>query len=390
MNTPARRRVRGLTIVELLVALVVALVLTLAMAAVLINSGTLRRTTTSIDELSLSTSVLAYQLDRQLRGAGSGFSQRWPESYGCELHAQRDGNQLLPVAATAFPAPFDGMPVRLRLAPVLVGRGLAGAGGDVLVTMAGTGGFGETGARVLAGGLAPASVRLPTALGIRPDDLLLLVDPATQRCMVQGVAAGFLPTSGQTVALGGPYAATTIAGLRIDDLNASGRALAMQLGTDGPNAPQFSMIAVDASRNLMRLDLLRTAPANANAPVAFYENVVRLRALYGVTDPGNAAGTVDRWVDPVATDPQWSIDALNAGTPNAAALLRRIVAVRLAFVVRATALERDAVSPAQLVLFPDLPPSLHDTVALSDEERRQRHRVVDITVPLRTVQLQPL
>lgn len=390
--TPPRRRAaaRGLTLVELLVALAIGLVLTLAVAAVLVNSGALRRTTTSVDELSLSSSVLAYQLDRQLRGAGSGFSQRWTETYGCELHAARDGDQLLPAAGAAFPAPFAGMPVRLRLAPVLIGRGLAGAGGDVLVSMAGTSGFSETGTRVVAGGLAAGSVLLPTALGVRPNDVLLLVDPASQRCLVQSVAPAFVPTAGQQVTLGGPYAAPVIAGARLDELNLTGRALALQLGTDGPNPPLFSMLAVDPSRTLVRLDLLRTGPAAPAGPVAYYENVVRLRALYGVTDPGNVAGTVDRWVDPVAADPEWSIDALNAGTPAANARLRRIVAVRVAFVVRATALERTEVSPAQLVLFPDLDPALRDTVTLAPDDRRLRHRVVDVTVPLRTVQLQTL
>lgn len=395
--TPPRARrqaAAGLTVIELLVALVIGLVLSLAVAGALIASEGLRRTSSSVNELNLSGNVVAFQLDRTLRTAGSGFSQRWPETYGCRVLASRTvagvTTQLLPRPATAFPAPFADVPATVRLAPALIRKGAANSGGDVLVVMAGTSGFSEASIRPNTGSVTASALRMPTALGLRAADLLLVSDTDLGDCMVQQVAAGFGPSTAQTVNLGGQMAAAAIGGVNLTAFATTGRGLVSVLGNATDNPPAFTMFAVGANDTLMSYDLLRVAAGDNDAVRPFYENVVEMRALYGVTNPGNAAGTVDQWIDPLNTDATWSYAVLTNGSAASAANLRRIVAIRVGLIVRSALPERDVVSPATVVLFGDLPAAQRQTRTLSTAERNLRMRTFDFTVPLRTVQLQAL
>lgn len=387
------RREHGLTLIELLVSLVIGLVLSLAVAGALIASEGLRRTSTSVNDLNLSGNVVAFQLDRTLRTAGSGFSQRWPETYGCRVLASRTVSgvttQVLPRTA-AFPAPFAGVPVTVRLAPVLIRKGAANTGGDVLVVMAGTSGFSEASVRPNTGSVTANSLLLPTALGIRASDLMLVSDTDLGDCMVQQVAAGHVATAAQTVNLGGQMAAASVAGVNLAAFGTTGRSLVSLLGNADNNPPAFTMFGVGANDTLMSFDLLRVAANDTGVVRPFYENVVEMRALYGVTNAGNLAGTVDQWIDPLNTDVTWSYAALTNGSAASAANLRRIVAVRVGLIVRAALPEREIVSPATVVLFGDLPAAQRQTRTLTAAERNMRMRTFDFTVPLRTVQLQAL
>ncbi|MCU0775228.1 MAG: prepilin-type N-terminal cleavage/methylation domain-containing protein, partial [Ideonella sp.] len=100
-RSPDRPRSRGLTLIELLVALAIGLILTLAIVAVLNRGEGLRRTTTTLNDVNQSANTIAYLMDRTLRSAGSGYAQRWRETFGCQIFASRDGTQILPRAATA-------------------------------------------------------------------------------------------------------------------------------------------------------------------------------------------------------------------------------------------------------------------------------------------------
>lgn len=384
-----RRATRGLTLIELLVALVIGLILTLAVAAVMINSETLRRTSGSVSELNLSGSVLGMQLDRQLRSAGTGFTQRRADTYGCRLYSARNTNAVLPrPGSSAYPAPFQNVTGPIRLAPVLIDKGQGAAGSDVLFVMAGTGGFSESSIRVNAASTTSNSLLLPSVLGIRPSDVVLVSDRVSNNCMVQQVDPGFTPMSGQLLTFGGRLAVGATGGVSLTGFSGNGQALLSLLGNAETSPPIFTMYAVGDNNILFSYDLLRSGVNDNDTAVPFYENVVEMRALYGVTNVGNNAGTIDAWIDPVDTDPEWSFAALTDGSAAAAARLQRIVAVRVGLIVRTALPERDPVAPQSIVLFPDLPPAQRQTRNLLPAEQNLRHRIVDITVPLRTVQLQ--
>jgi type IV pilus assembly protein PilW len=56
-------------------------------------------------------------------------------------------------------------------------------------------------------------------------------------------------------------------------------------------------------------------------------------------------------------------------------------------VLRSDRIERDAVAPASLTLFTDLPAAVQHTHAIATGLRNQRFRTVEFTVPLRNVMI---
>jgi type IV pilus assembly protein PilW len=395
---PGRPRQRGLTLIELLVALAIGLILTLAVVAVLNRGEGLKRTTTTLNDVNQSANQISYLLDRTLRSAGSGYAQRWRETFGCQIFASRapDGQILPRPAASEFPVPFENVRAAfstagaVRLAPVLIGKGLApGDGGDVLMVMTGTSGFSESPQRVNTNSATTASVILPSALGVRPNDLMLLADVGLNQCMLQQVSNAFAVTTppAQLVSFADTYSAATIGTAALSGFSTTGQTYAVLLGNAANNLPQFQMLGVGANATLFSYDLLR---AGGDVTVAVADGVAEMRALYGVTNAGNPAGTVDAWIDPADDAANWGLAALTDGTAAARDRLRRIVSIRVGLIMRSALPEQDVVAPPTLTLFPDLAATLQQTRTLTTGDQNVRHRIVDFTVPLRTVTLQDL
>jgi prepilin-type N-terminal cleavage/methylation domain-containing protein len=63
---------RGLSILELMVALAIGLIIVLATTGVMMRSEAGKRTTTSTNDMNQVATYLAYTLDRSVRSAGSG------------------------------------------------------------------------------------------------------------------------------------------------------------------------------------------------------------------------------------------------------------------------------------------------------------------------------
>ena len=366
-------RTRGFGIVELLVALGVGLALTLAITLVTMRHDGARRALTSTNDAQLNANYLGYLLDRTLRSAGSGFAQGWRGSYGCLLHAARGGAQVLPRPGS-FPAPFTAVPGQLRMAPVVIHAGAGAGGSDVLAIALGSSGIGETASSVLPGSVSAAALSIPTTVGIRGNDLLLVAEPGLN-CMVQQVAAPFAGGATQVLALGGTYAGSPIAGADITAY--SGAAQVSVLGNTAGNPPMFLLLGLGANGMLMSYDLLRLDGSDTPRPMA--DGVAELRALYGVDT--NNDGVQDSWVAPTA--PGFTAAALQDGSPASRDRLVSIMAIRLGLVLRADRVERDNVAPATLTLFSDMGSGLQRTVTLGSDAQRQRHRTLELTVPLR-------
>ena len=379
-------RQRGVTLVELLVAITIGLVVVLAVTSVLTLGEAHKRATTSTNDMGQSGAYASYVLDRAVRSAGSGFTQSWNLGvFGCKLSASRGGTAILPRAA-AFPGAFSGFlggaPNNLRMAPVLIGKSQSSAGSDVLMLMCGNAAAGDVPRPVRTpGALSANELRLDNVISLGAGDLALLSQAGTEECLIEQIAtpnAGtpdVLPLGGTYYNAAGPYSTMRTSGPATP-------AYLTPLG--GSNNVQFQLFGVGDNRTLFNYDLLRAngTGTDADAMLAIAEGVIAMRALYGMDTDGD--GILNDWFDPGATG--FDIATMMADPAKA----RQIVAIRVALVLRGTHYEKEAVSPSALILFSDLLPALHQTVNLpTADDPHFRYRVVDSVIPLRNVLLLP-
>ncbi|MGJ7570964.1 PilW family protein [Variovorax sp. RB2P76] len=392
-----RRRVhqRGVTLIELMVAVIIGLVVTLAVTSLLIFSESSKRTTTATNDMGQTGAYATYVLDRAVRGAGSGFTQSWSlaGAFGCRLNATLPGTPNLP-RGTAFPAPFATAflggasgSANLRVAPVLIGKSQSDAGSDVLVVMGGTASSGDVPRLILSSGKSSNILRLDSTTGLAEGDLGLVSASGTTDCLLEQVHAStaFADTSGNdALPLGGTYYTASGSTTSLATLAASGSAYFTPLGNVNAGNTQFQMFGAGSNNTLYSYDLLMSNGTDASQAIA--DGVAEMHALYGLDT--NADGVLDTWVDPGAAG--YDIATLMA-TPAKA---RQVVAVRIALVLRSANYEKENAngelpSPASLTLFKDLATSLQQTISFSTSEQHFRHRVVESTIPLRNVLLLP-
>jgi type IV pilus assembly protein PilW len=417
MNTRrfCRQAPSGFSLIELLVSMVIALVVTLAITAVLTRSESSKRSTTSVNDVNQTGAYLAYALDRSIRSAGSGFAQNWPDAVGCVIDASRAGGTVLPLPA-ALPAPFANVPLRVRLAPVLIGKGLADAGGqvrgDVLTVMSGTSGGSDMPQKVLPGSATATTARVTNALGYANSDLVMLADSQLDGgrpgCMLQQLAPA--PAAGaivdQLVFTGASYSRSN--GSVFSLTSFGGSTIAIQMGSAPANPPQMLLYGVGDNSTLFTYDLLQIA-GNAPAPIA--DGVVEMRALYGIDTSAAPIpmdttditpvpnGRIGLWVDPGNAVTGYTQAQLTSGTKAAQQLLRRIVAIRVGLILRTSLQERDyeryygsapgALPNSTVTLFGDLPPALRQTRNIVGTDNLYRYRTFEFTIPLRNALYAP-
>lgn len=375
-------RRRGLTLIELMVAVALGMVLLIVVSGMLVRQEGTRRVLTSTNDVVLNGAHIAHVIDRALRNAGSGFSQSWQTTYGCRLTVARGGAQLLP-RSSDWPAPFASVSRSPRLAPVLVHAGAGTGGSDVLAVASGNSALAEAPLRLLAGSATASSVRVPATIGLRQRDLILMAEQGRPDCMLQQVAAGFAGGATQQIDFGADYGAATIGTLNLADFGGIGEVSVVPMGNSQGNAPSLQLLGIDSDRTLVSLDMVRLTGGATDVLNALADGVVELRARYGIDT--NDDRIVDQWVDPATTP--WTAAELMDGSAGAQANLYRILAVRVGVILRNPTPERNAVTGSSLVLFPDLVVALRHTRTLSTDEQRYRYRVLDFTVPLRNVML---
>jgi type IV pilus assembly protein PilW len=387
----SKDRQRGMTLIELMVAVVIGLVVTLAVTSAVTFGESTKRSTTSTNDMGQSGSYAAYLLDRAVRSAGSGFAQSWDLGvFGCKLNASRGATAILP-RASAFPVPFDKFldgaagSADLRIAPLMIASGQGADGlSDVLVVMGGNAASGDVPRIIRSSGASTNIVRLDNTIGMKQDDMALISQSGTQDCLLEQVSASPAfadAANNETLPLGGTY--YTAGDGTLAALAGSGSAYLSLLGNAGVTNVQFQLFGVGANRTLFSYDLLRGA--GNDDPQAIAEGVVRMQALYGLVDP--TTGKFTNWVKP--TD-DYAISSVMT-TPLKA---RSIAAVRIALVLRSSNYEKEKdsgekVAASAYKLFSELPAALQQTVDISTEDQHYRHRVVDFTIPLRNILLLP-
>ena len=401
-----RQYARGMSLIELMIALLIASIVTLAIFAVMSTFEGRKRTTTSVNDANQAGNYAMHMLDKLVRSAGSGYVQAGPPpnadntdrvaiAFGCRLLVASGATTVLP-RGSALPAPFEqvnvGTPGTLRLAPVIVAPSQSHATGfnlersDVLLVMAGAAGFGEV-PLTLSGPIAANDMPVVSAVSIASGDLLLLADQPTpadvEDCMVQQVSSGFTVAP---IGLTGTYSPTTVAGVSraiYDD-----KSVAIKLGHPTNNPPNFLAIGVGDNTTLKSYDMLQT---RSPALQAVADNVYELHAVYGVDD--NDDGSVNSWVDPRATSGPFSLTTLMNGTAASAERIAQIKAIRIALILRSNLQEKAAdasatpFTPATITLFQSV--GLDRTRNLSVDERRYRYRVIETTIPVRNALLAP-
>jgi type IV pilus assembly protein PilW len=371
---------RGLTLVELLVAMVIGLIVTLAVTSIVVMGEAHKRITTSTNDMEQAGAYAAYVLDRAVRSAGSSLVQSVQPTdrgvFGCKLNAAA----RLP--ATEFPAPFKkAFLVKatsdLRVAPLLIGKSQSDTGSDVLVVMGGDAVAGGV-PRGLTDPGSATTLAMDNTVGVSVGDLLLVSQQGTTDCLLEQVSG----VASKVLTLGGDYY-TAGKSTSLETLAASTSTYVTPLGNPANGNVQFQLFGVGDSRTLVGYDLLQGA---GGATQALADGVAELHAIYGVDSNGD--GILDSWSDPGA--PGFDI----ASVMHKPETMRKIVAVRIALVMRSANKEKETVSPARLELFGDdfLDASknpIAQAVALSDDDRHYRHRVVEFTIPLRNMLLLP-
>jgi type IV pilus assembly protein PilW len=314
----------------------------------------------------------------------------------------------------ALPIPFANVPLRVRLAPVLIGKGLADTGGqvrgDVLTVMSGTSGGSDMPQTILPGSVTATTARVTNALGYANNDLVMLADSGLDGgrpgCMLQQVAPAAGIAGDQLVFTGANYSRTN--GSVFSLTSFGGSTIAIQVGSAPANPPQMLMYGVGDNSTLFTYDLLRMA---GNAPTPIADGVVEMRALYGIdtsvtpipmdtTDITPVPnGRIGAWVDPGDAATGYTQAQLTSGSIGAQRLLRRIVAIRVGLILRTSLQERDyeryygsapgALPTTTVTLFGDLPVALRQTRTIVGTDNLYRYRTFEFTIPLRNALYAP-
>ena len=373
------RAQRGMTLVELMVALTIGLFLTMGMSAIIVAALRQQKISASVNERDMSAVSALSQLDYYTRSAGSGFSSAWDMGFfGCTLRSAKANSTLIPSTLTA---PFKSV-VSLSspvMAPLLVESGVGANGSDVLFVMGGNGGNANV-PRLIA--LADAStLGFDNVIGLKSNDLLVVAGSGKRDCYVTQVAS-VTSSSGSgsgtnaiasSLILGGDYYvaeqdnAESLAGVA----NTSG-AIVAPIGNTEAAYPTVSLLGVGSDDALYQYDMLHT---RSNSPQAIADGVSHLFALYGVDTNGD--GKVDTWVSPA--DAGWTVEEVKADAKK----IRQIMAVRVAVISRSRGVSQAKVSPEKLRIFSGLGSAFEREISLTEAQRSQRYREMEIVIPVR-------
>jgi type IV pilus assembly protein PilW len=354
MTTLSSRRFlqAGLSMVELMVAMVIALIGTIIMFQVFEVSEGIKRTTSSGGDSQQNGVIALYSMENDLRQAGMGFSDT---SYaGCNVLAydalRSPTNYTLPLVPVSITSGGNATTPD-RLAVFYGSQHLVGAATTITQNMT----------------TATSQVRVMSAYGFRRGDLIVLLEPASGKdCSMMELtslsADNFIGHDTGTYTL--DWAPGTPS--KTVRANPSGGLGVIYTGSGNPNATRIFNLGNLYDRTgvyayngasmpvhntyAIASNALTVAsafnPNQAAAASAVSDNIVHMRALYGLDDgtgdetvpyqtPASAIagdGKIDRFVDAA----KFTV----LGSP-----WQRIVAVRVVVVARSALPERGTGGP---------------------------------------------
>lgn len=390
MHWPAHTDQRGMTLIELLIALIISLFVSLSIFALLANSEGRNRVSTGLNAIEQTSGLTAFMFDQWVRNAGSGLTVEKGSFYGCLLHAKNAEGQTLP-RTTLLPAPFahinPGNALQFVLAPILIFPGASSGTNipsDSLLVMsatANTAGIPSS----LTTSPGEDNLNVHNAYALSASQLVLVADPNSTNCMVTQISASQEDRTSTTVMLGGDFHASYIDGVNLADLSKD--AIALPLGIPKTStSPQFFFIGIGDNRTLYTYDLLQIEGSSKSLQ-ARASGILEMHAVYGVDTTND--GRQDQWAS--ASNGDFSTATLIADSTKLSTQLKKIKSIRIAMIMQmdeVTSSRQGIVSAPSITLFPDLTDQgLSITRTLSDSERRYRYRVIDTTLILRNTHM---
>jgi type IV pilus assembly protein PilW len=340
-----RRLQAGLSMVELMVAMVIALIGTIIMFQVFEVSEGIKRTTTAGGDSQQNGVIALYVMENDLRQAGMGFSDTG--FAGCNV--------------LAYDAPPSGTPrnFNLTLVPIAIAAGADAQTADRLTVFYGSQHM-VGGATTMTQNMTTATsqVRVANRFGYRTGDLIVLLEPASgKNCAMMEVTS--LAGSDYLAHDTGPYTLDWAPGSpsKTARANPGGGLGVIYTGAGGNNATRVfnlgnlydrtgvyayngSSMPVNNTYAISSTTLTVASAFTTAAASGVADNIVHMRALYALDDGVSDAtvpyqvgaavagdGKIDRFVDAAkfaAVGSPWS----------------RIIAVRVVVVARSAQPER--------------------------------------------------
>ena len=350
---------RGMSLIEVLIAMAVSLVVVLAVYQTFAASEGYRRSATAGGDATFNGSLAMYSLQRDLRMAGFGLNST--VLLGCRVLAYDGGTD--PVRDLEF-----------RLAPVAITQGAGNAPDTLEVTFSSTEAVPAPVRLTQATPNNLADLRIDNGFGIQAGHLIIVGEPGADCSMQQATNTPTLEAAGSQDLLkrvSGSYRTPfgTWATSRYNKPGGLGPiyTLAGVVFPIGP-APAVNRYYVQ-NGNLMMDQMLQ---GSDQMPVA--ASIVQLQAQYGKDTDGDAV--IDTW-DEV--------------TPNAPNGWVQVVAVRLALVARSALPERPDPATGACTTTTVAPIwSVGDIDVSADPNWRcYRYRVFESTISLRNMVWRP-
>jgi type IV pilus assembly protein PilW len=369
---------RGLSLIELMVAMVIGLVVSLAIFSVMSVSEARKRNTTGTNDMNQNGAFALYQLDQAIRSAGTGFSQQYTLTFGCAINAKNSGKAVIPPAS--LPSPFSSLTANIggafRMVPVIISQDPNGKLSDTLIVMAGSAGYGEMPIESTSvPSTSPSALHLLNTLSFSAGQQLLVAERpgdstgSLSPCLVESVDNTYAGSASTGVLpLGGKF---YTAGTDKTLASYSSNSVALNLGFN----PLFQLYGVGSNDALVAFDLLNGTAADADL---IADGVVEMHAIYGVDNANN--GTI-AWTAPTGS---YAASALLDGSVDAGKRIAAIKAIRIGLITRSAVEDKNVVLSGTTTL-----PAMFEGTAfsraktLNEAEQKFRYRVLDATIPLR-------
>jgi type IV pilus assembly protein PilW len=361
----SRQRNQGFSIVELMVATTIAMLTAVVVLQVLNTYEARKRTVTIGNDAEINGAVGLYMVEREVRMAGAGFTTPTGLLCGNGINAYYDPDLIADGGAGD------------TLAVVQIADG--GAGPDSIRVLRSESDFGVApGTIVVAMATADADITVDGNVGLVDNDLFLAgAADGSKICTLMQMTDDPEPTgNGWALAHdsgGSDYNPANPATTFTTPIRYEVGDVVFNLGQLGLR--EFGVICNDGAApsltnacNLVTYDAVAVpAPLTLAAVESIASQVVDFQLQYGIAPAGSQ--TVNDWVD-----------ATGGWAAPSPANQQRIKAVRMSIVTRGN-LERTMVSPDTLFLW-DQGTASERSIALTDDQRYYRYKVLTVVVPL--------
>ena len=356
-----RSRQSGLSLVELMVAVVIGLVGILAMTQAYLTSDRFNRSTTGEGSAQTGGLIALYQMERDVRMAGYGIANS--TALGCGTIDWYYNPSYSATIQSGSPLPV------LRLAPVTITTN--GTNPDSVSVMFSTASERLLPTLVTSFNAAASEVTADGVYGFKSGDMVVLVNSSgTTRCTMGKITAVQSGPQKLVLAPGASVPYNPVAWGSFPKTYASGD-LILNLGN-----PVIRTYSINNNKLSVTDSLLQVAGA---VPLDIVDSIVDLRAQYGL-DNGAASGTAD----------DGRVDEYSNVTPTTTAGWQQVLSIRMGVLARIGVYEKpttgstcDATTTARTWsggTFTKL-----DVTTTSSEDRCYRYRVFETTIPLRNM-----